>query len=105
MRCRAPVDLGDRIGVLPQGGRAAAAVTKAGGGVAEVEAAGEELAGGIVPSALDVELHSGRVCRLSDLVRGPVRVPRPDVGRGRWRSVAHRWPAVYKKYGPVHRAR
>src|SRR6478672_13479019 len=39
-----PVDLGDRVGVVPQGGRAAAVVAEAGGGVAQVEAAGEGLA-------------------------------------------------------------
>jgi hypothetical protein len=60
---------------------AAAAVAEAGGGVAQVEAAREKLAGGVVPSALDVELHPGRVCGLGGLVRGPVRVPRPGVRR------------------------
>ena len=51
------------------------------GGVAQVEAAGQKLAGGVMPSALDVELHSSGGCGLGDLVRGPVRVPRPGVGR------------------------
>src|SRR5262249_6959556 len=62
-------------------GRAAAAVAKAGGSVAQVEAAGEELAGRVVPSALNVEPHPGRVGGLGDLVGGPVRVPRPGMGR------------------------
>ena len=34
-----------------------------------------------MPAALDVELHPGRVRSVSDLVRDPVRVPRPGV---RW---------------------
>jgi hypothetical protein len=33
-----PVDLGDRVGVVPQRGGAAAAVAEAGGGVPQVEA-------------------------------------------------------------------
>jgi hypothetical protein len=77
----APVDLGDRVGVVPQGGRAAAAVAEAGGGVTQVEAASKELAGGVVPSALDVELHPGHDGGLGDLVRGPVRVRRTRVSR------------------------
>jgi hypothetical protein len=44
-----PVDFGDRVGVVPQRCRAAAAVAEAGGGVAQIEAASEELAGGVVP--------------------------------------------------------
>src|SRR5208337_184 len=68
---------GDWVGVVPERGRSAAAVAEARGGVARVEAAGEELAGGVMPSALDVELHPGGICGCSDLVRGPVRVPRP----------------------------
>ena len=43
----APVDFGDWVGVVAQGGRSASAVAEAGGGVPEVEAAGEELAGGV----------------------------------------------------------
>ena len=66
---------------MPQRGRAAAAVAEAGGGVAQVEAAGEELAGGVVPSALDVELHPGGIRGRGDLVGDPVRVPRPGM---RW---------------------
>ena len=50
-----PVHLGNGVGVMPLGGRAAAAMAEAGGGVAQVEAADGELAGGVVPSALDVE--------------------------------------------------
>jgi hypothetical protein len=38
------------------------------------------LAGGVVPSSLDVELHSGRIGGLGGIVDGLVRVPRnrPD---------------------------
>ena len=56
-------------------------MTQAGGGVAQVEAAGEELAGGVMPSTLDVEPYPGRIGGLGDPVRGPVRVPRPGMGR------------------------
>ena len=66
---------------MPKRGRAAAAVAEPRGGVAQVEAAGEELAGGVVPPALDVELHPGGICGCSDLVGNPVRVPRPGM---RW---------------------
>jgi len=41
----------------------------------------EELAGGVVPSALDVEIYSGGVCGRGDLVGDPVWVPRTGVGR------------------------
>jgi len=41
---------------MPKGGGAAAAVAEAGGGVAQVEATGQELTDGVVPTALDVEL-------------------------------------------------
>src|ERR1022692_289728 len=34
-----------------------------------------------MPAALDVELHPGRISGLGHLVRGPVRVPRPGMGR------------------------
>ena len=66
---------------MPQRGRATAAVAEAGGGVAQVEAAGQELAGGVVPAALDIEIRPGSLRSGSDLVRHPVRVPRPGVGR------------------------
>jgi hypothetical protein len=66
---------------VPERGRAAAAVAEAGGGVAQVEATGEELAGGVVPAALDVEIHPGGRCGRGDLVRHPVWVSRPGVGR------------------------
>jgi hypothetical protein len=75
----AAVDFGDWVGVVAQGGRASAAVTEAGGGVAQVETAGEELAGGVMASAFDVELYPGRVRSVGDPVRDPVRVPRPGV--------------------------
>src|SRR5437764_12045772 len=68
-----PVDLGNGIGVMPKGGGAAATVAKARGGVAQVESAGQELAGGVVPAALDVEVHPGGLRGLGDLVCGPVR--------------------------------
>jgi len=42
-----PVHLADRVGVVPQRGRAAPAVAEAHCGVAEVKAAGEELACGV----------------------------------------------------------
>ena len=45
---------------MPQRGRATAAVAEAGGGVPQVEAAGQELAGGVVPQALDGELDTRR---------------------------------------------
>jgi hypothetical protein len=78
----ATVDLGDRVGVVPQRGRAPAAVAEASGGVPQVEPAGEELTRGVMPSALDGELHpAGCIGRLRDLVGGPVQVPRPGVGR------------------------
>ena len=54
------VHLGDRVGVVPQRGRAAAAVAKAGGGIAQVKASREELAGGVMPPAFDVELRPRR---------------------------------------------
>jgi hypothetical protein len=41
----------DRICVVPERGRAAPAVAEAGGGVAQVEAVGQELAGDLMPSA------------------------------------------------------
>ena len=62
-------------------GRAASAVAEARGGVAQVEAPGEELASGVVPPGLDVGVHPGRSRGVSDFVRGPVRVPWPHVGR------------------------
>ena len=40
------VYFGDRVGVVAQGGGGAAAVAEAGGGVAQVDASGQELAGG-----------------------------------------------------------
>jgi hypothetical protein len=44
-RC-SPVDLGNRVGVMPECCRTASAVTKTcSGGIPQVEAAGEELAG------------------------------------------------------------
>jgi hypothetical protein len=75
------VDLGYRVGVVPERGRAAPTVAEARGGVAQVEAAGQELAGGVMPSALDVELHPGGIRGRSDLVADPVRVPRPGMRR------------------------
>ena len=65
---------------MPESG-AAAAVAEARGGVAEVEAAGEELAGGEMPPALDVELHLGGIRGGGDLVSDPVRVPRSGMRR------------------------
>ena len=50
-------------------------------GVARIEAAGQELAGRVVPPALDVELHPGGIRGRGDLVGGPVRVPRPGMSR------------------------
>ncbi len=49
-----PVDLRDRVGVMPQRGRPAAAVAEASGGVAQVEAADQEQ-----PAELDVRLLLG----------------------------------------------
>jgi len=66
---------------MPQRSRTTATVAKARGGVAQVEAACEELAGGVVPAALDVEPHLGRIGGGSDLAGDPVRVPRPGLGR------------------------
>jgi hypothetical protein len=63
------VYLGDRVGVVAQGGGAAAAVAEAGGGVAQVDASGQELAGRIVPQRLDVESYSRGPGDLGDLVR------------------------------------
>jgi hypothetical protein len=42
--------------------------------------------GRVMPPALGVELYPGGVCSCSDLVSDPVRVPRPGVGTGRWRT-------------------
>jgi len=56
-------------------------VAEACGSVPHVEPAGRELARRVMPSALDVELHPGRVRSLTDPVRDPGRVPRPGV---RW---------------------
>jgi hypothetical protein len=46
-------------------------VAEARGGVAQVEAAREELAGGVVPPALDAELHPGGIRSHGDLVGDP----------------------------------
>ena len=54
---------------MPQCGCAATAVAEARGGVAPVESGAEEL-GGVVATALDVEVDSGGVGRGADLV-GP----------------------------------
>lgn len=75
------VDFRDRVGVLAQGGGAAAAVAEAGGGLTQVRAADQELARGAVASALDVEFYPSRVRSLGDPVRNPVRVPLPGM---RW---------------------
>jgi len=72
--------VGDRV-FAASASRAAAAVAEAGGSVAQVKAVGQELAGGVMPSAFDVELHPGHGRSVSDPVRDPVRVPRPGV---RW---------------------
>ena len=74
-----PVDLGNRVGVMPERGCAAAAMAETSGSVPQVEAAGEELAGGVMPTALDVQLHPDRVGGVSDSVGRPVRVPRPGM--------------------------
>ena len=66
---------------MAEGSRAAAAVAETGGGVAQVEAAGQELAGGVMPAALDVELNPGGIRCRGDLVSDPVRVPRPGMRR------------------------
>ena len=55
-----PIYLGDRIGVVPQGGRAAAAMADAGGGVAQVEAAGQEL--GARPSDASLSSLPRSIC-------------------------------------------
>jgi hypothetical protein len=52
-----------------------------GGGVPQVEPAGQELARGVVTAALDVEFYPGPGRDFSDPVRDPVRVPRPGVRR------------------------
>src|SRR6516165_9459616 len=78
-RC-SPVDLGNRVGVVPERCCTASAVAKTCGGVPQVEAASEELAGGEMPAALDVKLHARRGRSVSDLVGGPVGVPRLSVG-------------------------
>src|SRR5215831_18753751 len=78
-RC-SPVDLGNRVSVMPERCCTASAVAKTCGGVPQVEAAGEELAGGVMPTALDVQLHADRVRGVSDLVSGPVWVPWLSVG-------------------------
>jgi hypothetical protein len=52
-------------------------VAETGGGVPQVEAASEQLASGVVPTALDVEIHRGCISGGGDLVRHPVRVPWP----------------------------
>jgi hypothetical protein len=65
---------------MPQRGRAAA-VAEPRGGVPHVEPADQELAGGAMPPALDVELHPGRDREVGDSVRDPVRVPRPGMRR------------------------
>ena len=76
----AAVDLGDRVGVVPKRGRAAAAVAEPCGSVPQVT---RQLGAGsrCKPAALDVELHPGPGRDLSDPVRDPVRVPRPGVRR------------------------
>jgi hypothetical protein len=101
--------LGDGVGVVPQGGRAAATVVEPCGCVPHVEPAGEELARGVMPSAVGVESYSGRVRSISDAVRDPVRVPPPVV---RWslenRYASYRYPItparLVKKTLAVRRA-
>ena len=66
---------------MPQRSGTAAAAAEAGCGVAQVKAAGQELAGGVVPTPLDIEIRPGSLRGGSDLVGDPVRVPRPGVGR------------------------
>ena len=78
-RC-SPVDLGNRVGVVPERCGTASAVAKTCGGVPQVESADEELAGGVVPPAFDVKLYADRGRGVSDLVGGPVGVPRLSVG-------------------------
>jgi hypothetical protein len=52
---------------------------ESGGGVAEVEARGEELAGGVVPDSLDVQVDPGGLGKVADAVGDPVGVPRAGV--------------------------
>jgi hypothetical protein len=61
--CRCPpVDLGDRVGVVLKGGRPAA-VAEPRRGVLQVETCREQLAGGVMPQRLDVELHPAALAR------------------------------------------
>lgn len=66
-----PVDLENRVGVVPECCCATSAVAESCGGVPQVEAASEELAGGVMPAAFDVKLHADRGRGVSDLVSGP----------------------------------
>jgi hypothetical protein len=45
---------------------------ESGGGVAEVEARGKELAGGVVPDSLDVQVDPGGLSKITDAVGHPV---------------------------------
>ena len=64
------------MGVDLEGGGAAAAMAEAGGGVADVDAGGEQVRGGVVPQALDIDRNPRHLGRAGDLVGGPVGVPR-----------------------------
>jgi hypothetical protein len=76
----AAVHFGDRVGVVAQRG-GPAAVAEAGGGVAQVDASGQELAGRIVPQRLDIQGYSRGPGDLGDLVGYLVGIPGPFAER------------------------
>jgi hypothetical protein len=76
-----PVDFGHRVGVVPQRGRAAAAIAKTRRGVTQVEPRREHLTRRVVPQPFDVELDADRGGEVAGLMRGPVGIPRPGAHR------------------------
>src|SRR5271166_4878691 len=70
-----PVHFRHRVGVVPQGGRSAAAMAKTGRGVTQVEPRREQLARRVMSQPFDIQLDPGRGCQIAGLMRGPVRIP------------------------------
>jgi hypothetical protein len=64
-----------RISVVAQRCCSASAVPEACRGVTQVKPGREELAGGVGPQFLDVELDTRRSRQVADLMRGPVGIP------------------------------
>jgi hypothetical protein len=76
-----PVDFRHRVGVVPQCGRSAAAVTKTRCCLTQVKPRREQLTCRVVPQPFDIELDAGRRRQVAGLMRGPVRIPWPGAHR------------------------